>query len=241
MEIFTYFWHYYLFIPLFNLLIWLYLNYSSYNLGIAIILLTVAVRIILLPFTILTERGKIVSEKLAVEVKEIKRDYSNDPVKQKIMIRRLLKKRRIRPWSKAVSLGFQALILVLLYQVFIGGINTEEKIHLLYPSIPYPDFINTHFLWFNIAARNLLMSAVVSAYLFADILISAWERKGELSRREQLYMIFFPAFVFLALAVLPAAKSIFVLTSLVFSTIISMFTIVLKTAANNAKKKTINS
>ncbi len=240
MEILSYFWTYYLYIPLFNLLIWLYINYSLYNLGIAIVLLTLLIRIVLLPFTFLEERGKIISERLRFEVTEIKHDFASDPVKQKTLIRRLLKKRKIRPWAKAVVLGVQALVLVLLYQVFIGGINTETKIHLLYPSIPKPDFINTHFLWFSVADRNLLASALVAGYLFAEIMIIAWERKGKLTKREQIYMLFFPAFVFLALAILPAAKSVFVLTSLIFSSIISMFTYLIKLALGSNRKKPVH-
>jgi len=47
MEIFNYIWQYYLYIPLFNFLIWLYLSYSIFNLGIAVIVLTIILRILL--------------------------------------------------------------------------------------------------------------------------------------------------------------------------------------------------
>ena len=70
MEIFTVIWNQYLYVPLFNFLVWLYENYSFYNLGIAVIILTVILRLILLPFSILAERGKIISRELAKKVKE---------------------------------------------------------------------------------------------------------------------------------------------------------------------------
>ena len=128
MEIFTLIWEQYLYLPLFNLLIWLYLNYSFYNLGIAVIVLTVLLRVALLPFTILTERSKIIGQRLKKEIEEIKKDFTNDPVKQKLVIRQFLKKKKIRPWAKAIVLGVQGLVLVLLYRVFIGGINTSKTI-----------------------------------------------------------------------------------------------------------------
>jgi len=237
MEILTLIWEQYLYIPLFNFLVWLYVNYSSYNLGIAVIILTVILRVVLLPFTILTERGKIISQRLRREVEQIKKDFVGDPVKQKMMVRLFLKKKKIRPWAKAIVLGVQGLVLVLLYRVFVGGINTEEKLHLLYPTIPRPDFINTKFLWFDIGQRDLVMAAFVAGFLFGQILINLWERRKYLTKKEQVYSLFFPAGVFLILAILPSVKAIFILTSLIFSSIISMFTIIIKITLKKAAKK----
>ncbi|MFA6382752.1 MAG: YidC/Oxa1 family membrane protein insertase [Candidatus Buchananbacteria bacterium] len=240
MEIVTVIWQNYLYIPLFNLLVWLYLNYSSFNLGIAVIILTVILRILLLPFTVLTERGKLIGGKVRKEIIEIKRDHATDPVKQKILIRRLLKKKKIRPWAKAVTLSVQGLVLVLLYQVFLGGINTTAKLHLLYPGIPRPDFINTSFLWFDIGKQNLLICAIVAGYIYAQILINFFTHQGSVSKKEQIYSLFFPAFAFLILAILPAVKSVFILTSLLFSSIISMITALIKLALIQAAKKPAN-
>ena len=238
MEILSLIWQQYLYLPLFNFLVWLYLNHSWYNLGVAVVILTIILRIALLPFTILSERGKLISLKLRQEIKQIKKDFASDPVQQKLMVRQLLKKKKIRPWAKAVVLGVQGLVLVLLYRVFMGGINTEAKLHLLYPGIPRPDFINTKFLWFDISERNLIMPAIVAGYLFGHIAINFWERRGETSKKEQIYSLLFPASVFLILAILPSVKSIFILTSLIFSSIISMFTSLIRISINKAKQKT---
>ena len=237
MEIFSLIWQQYLYLPLFNFLVLLYLNYSLFNLGVAVIILTVLLRLVLLPFTILTERGKIIGLRIRNNLEEIRRDYLNDPVKQKVVIRQFLKKKKIRPWAKAVVLGIQGLVLVLLYQVFIGGINTQEKLHLLYQGIARPDFINTKFLWFDIAERDFVMAGIVAGYLFAQILINFWERRHALTKKEQIYSLLLPAIVFLILTILPSVKSIFVLTSLIISSIISMFTLIIKIAIKRAKQQ----
>jgi len=237
MEILSLIWEQYLYIPLFNLLVWLYLNYSNFNLGIAVIILTLLLRFALLPFTILSERGKLISYRLRKDIAQIKKDYAGDPVKQKLEIRRFLKTKKIRPWAKAISLGVQALMIILLYRVFIGGINTEEKLHLLYPSISRPDFINTKFLWFDISQPNLTIAAIAAGYIFSQILIKVWDRRKQMSNREQIYSLLFPASIFLVLAILPSAKSIFILTSLIFSSIISVFTNIIKISIERAKIK----
>lgn len=238
MEILSLIWNQYLYIPLFNFLVWLYLNYSADNLGVAVIILTIILRVILLPFTVLTERGKIISERLKKDLEQIKKDYASDPINRKMAIRQFLKKKRIRPWARAISLSVQGLVLVLLYQVFIGGINTEVKLHLLYPNIFRPDFINTKFLWFDIGQRNLVMAAVVAAYLFAQHLIRIYEsrRYDTLNKKSQIYALFFPPIVFLILAILPSVKSIFILTSLIFSTIISTIVSLIRLGLKQTKK-----
>ncbi len=237
MEILSLIWEQYLYIPTFNLLIWIYVNYSYFNLGIAVIILTIGLRILLLPFTILAEKGKIVSEKLKTEITQIEKDYLNDPVKKKLAIRKLLKKKKIRPWAKVVVLGVQLLTLILLYRVFLGGIYTDEKRHLLYSLTPHPDFINTKFLWFDIGQTNLIMPAIVAGYMFIFILISVWDKKSDINKKEQIYSLLFPALIFLILAVLPSVKSIFFLTSLIFSSIISIIVTLIKISLKPAKKK----
>lgn len=223
MEIITLLWQNYLYVPGFNLLVWVYLNYSGFNLGISIIIITILLRLILLPFTILNERGKANSQKLAREVATIKQDLADDPVGQKEEIRKAFKRKKIRPWAKAIVLGIQGMALLLLYQIFISGLDGRGNMQLLYPSIPRPDFINPNFLGFDLSERSMMLATIVAGYLFIEIMVGYWIKRKGRSRKEQIFAIFFPAFVFLALAILPSVKSIFVLTSLIFSSIISMF------------------
>ena len=239
MTIFGLIWNQYLYIPLLNFLIWLYAGYANYNLGLAIIILTIILRFILLPFTILEAKGKTVGRELTKHIKEIKKDYANDQVKQNLAIRLFLKKKKVRHWAKAISLTVQGLVLVLLYKVFITGVSSAGQLHLIYPGISRPDFVDTIFWGLNIAQRDLILPALVAGYLFAEILIEQWITKRTPSRQEQLFMIFFPAFSFLILSLLPAAKSIFILTSLIFSSIITILVglIHLKTAANQSTAK----
>lgn len=236
MEIFSYLWNNYLYVPGFNLLILTYLNFANFNLGTAIIIITVMLRITLLPFSIMEERGKLNSQEAAKEISDIRQSFKNDPVKLKEMIREALKRRKIYPWAKAISLIFQALVLLLLYQIFLGGINTEEKIHLLYPGVPRPDFINTNFLGLDLAQHNLSLAIIVGIYLFVSIMFSFWQRGFKVSKREQIFSILFPVSIAFALSLLPSVKSLFVLTSLAISTIISMFTLFIKLTINKAKQ-----
>ena len=130
-------------------------------------------------------------------------------------------------------------MLVLLYQVFVDGIR-GHKFHLLYSWVTRPDFVDTHFIWFDIGQRNLLLAGTVAIYLFLEFLFTNWHHNREMNKQEQMYGILFPAFSFLVLAVLPSVKSLFILTSLLFSTIISLITTLIENnlkQINEAKKK----
>ena len=79
----------------------------------------------------------------------IQKEFKDDPVARKEQIRELMRANKIRPWAATALLGFQLLMLILLYQVFVGGMGA--KLNALYYSIPRPDIINTRFLWLGLA------------------------------------------------------------------------------------------
>ena len=211
-------WNDLLYTPLLNVLIYLYNGIAGQNLGLAVIFLTIALRLVLLPFTAASVRNEAFYEKLDKKVEGIKKAFKNDPVLQKQEIREFLHKNRINPWAKAVVLGVQVLVLVLLYQVFVGGIN--GKLNNLYSWVSRPDFVNTVFLGFDIGARcTIFWPAFVGVVLYLEIYFEQRERRASLLNPELVYRCLFPLFSFFALYILPIAKSIFILTSLIFSII----------------------
>ncbi|MFH1098712.1 MAG: YidC/Oxa1 family membrane protein insertase [Candidatus Uhrbacteria bacterium] len=210
------FWHDVLFQPLLNALFFLYNEASGENLGIAVIELTVAIRLILLPFSIVSERKQARLESLSREVGEIRQHYRNDSVRQREEARKLFRRYRVYPWAKMVVLGVQILVLILLYQTFIGGLRIE-RLHDLYPFVRHPDFVNTFFLGFNVATRNVWWAIAVGVFLFVEIAFAQQQRRNTLGRRDFVYRYAFPVAAALVLTRLPMVKSIFILTSMFFS------------------------
>lgn len=216
----AYFWNHFLYIPLFNILIWLYNGVAQGNLGVAVIMLTVALRMALLPLSIVSVRSNARYKLLEKKVETVQKELKNDPEAIKDEVRKLLRQHRINPWAKTLVIAVQALVLILLYQVFIGGL-TRYKMDVLYPNVHRPEVLNTKFYGFELGTRDWRWAAVVALVLFAEIYLSQRGKKN--SSTEQLYAIFFPLMSFFALWALPMVKSIFILTSLAFSYILSMF------------------
>ena len=211
-------WHDFLYTPLLNLLILLYNGLAFGHLGLAIIYLTFIIRIALLPFTVVSERSKMLYEKLGEKIARIEHDFKNDPVQKNEIIRQVMREHRVSPWAKVLVLAGQALILVLLYQVFVGGIN--GKLTDLYSWVRTPDFINTNFLGYDLGERSLLWSGIVGIILFLEIYLDQRSHGSPLTKSDVFYQVFFPLAVFLIFWALPMAKSIFILTSLIFSFLI---------------------
>lgn len=230
-----YFWNEYLFRPIFNLLIYLYNETTGQNFGLAIIYLTILLRAILLPFSIINIWKEKFYEKVTKEISKIAIAYKNDPVLQNQEIREFLKTHKINPWAKAVVFGVQALTLILLYQVFLGGIK-GHKFDLLYPGIERPDFVNTMFLGFDLGAKSLFWSAVVAIMLYLEIAWIQRKKKSFLLNSDIVYKYFFPLFVFAVLYFLPMVKSLFILTSLLFSIIVVGGVKLIFNALNSAPK-----
>jgi membrane protein insertase Oxa1/YidC/SpoIIIJ len=215
------FWQTFLYQPLFNVLIWIYANLTDQNLGWAIVYLTILLRLVLLPFTIKSERNKSKNTLVAKEIIQLDKDFAKDHVLKKEEIRKVLKKHKISPWSKAVVLGIQGLVLVLLYQVFLRGITGKKIVEILYPVIEFPGQINTDFYGTALGdPYNVYWSGLVMAVLMVEIYFDFRKRKSGLAKSDLTYFFLFPGFVFLFLYILPVVKALFILTSILVSIVI---------------------
>jgi len=231
------FWNEFLYRPLFNLLIWLYNNYTDHNLGWAVVYLTILLRLALLPFSIIAERNKIRNDRLLTDINRIDKAFRNDQVAKKEEIRKILKHKKVQPWAKAFELGVQVLVLVLLYQVFVGGIVGEKVTRSLYYFVNFPGKINSVFYGFNLGQNHdILWAGIVGLFLLVEIYLDYSRRKVKLSQGDLAYFILFPLFSFYILWLLPMVKSLFILTTLIFSVIIHGFTMAITSQKKEPEK-----
>lgn len=219
---FSTFWYSFLYQPVFNTLIWIYNHWTHENLGWAVVYLTIIIRVLLLPFTYLEEKAKKKNEELVKDVQHLQKSYKNDPVVMKEEIRRMLQRRKVKPWAKAVVIGMQLLTLILLYQVFLQGITGERVLHTLYSFVEVPGTIRTDFLGFDIGLRhNYLWSGMVGLWLFVEIYAGFRHRTVPLTKGDVAFLLLFPFSVAFFLWILPMVKCIFILTSFIFSLVVS--------------------
>lgn len=220
----SFIWNDLLYQPVFNVLIWLYNTIAHQNLGWAVVYLTILLRILLLPLTIIGERNKARDEQVQEDIKKIEKDFHNDPMLQKEEIRKLVKKNKINPWAKVLALGIQLLVLVLLYQVFLQGITGEKLLRTLYEWVDFPGSINIYFYGFNIGStHDIVWPGIVAIVLLIEIYLEFKKHKANVTKSDLTYFIFFPAFSFYILWLLPMVKSLFILASMFFGIVIGWF------------------
>lgn len=216
------FWDSYLFTPLLNALIWIYNNITDQNLGWAVVWLTVFLRLALLPLTIISERNSGRQKKAEEEAMGVAKAFKHDRVMQQEEIRKVMRRNRISPWAKVLTLLIQLLVLVLLYQVFLRGITGEKLAKVLYASIDFPGKINTVFYGFEIGkTHDWIWASITAVYLFLSIFIENRNQKHWQSA-QVVFLFLFPLFTFGVLWYLPMVKSLFILTSMIFSDIIAL-------------------
>ncbi len=113
--------------------------------GIAIILLTIVVRIILLPLTISQTRSMARMQMLQPELKEIQKQYKDDKQKQQQEIMAFYKKNNVNPLSGCLPLLLQMPVFFALFQLLrdlgakVLGAGSQTIYKFLWMDLRTPD------------------------------------------------------------------------------------------------------
>lgn len=220
--------HEILYRPLLNLLFLIY-NSTIADLGIAIIVLTIIIRLILLPLFYKSAKDQTIIQKITPRIKELQRIHKEDKEKQVSEIMKVYKEHKVNPFSGFLLLLVQLPILIALYQVFLKGFS-KDVLSQLYSFVSVPASIHTMFLGIiDLNARNIWIVILAGAfqYLQTKLMMTAAKPKvGEQDKMADMaakmsknLMIMGPVLTVVILYSLPAAVGIYWLTTSVFSVI----------------------
>ncbi len=211
--------------PLFNALIFLYQYFPLHDLGIAIILLTILIRIVLLPLFYKGAKDQAVMQRLAPKIKEIQKNHKADKEKQAKALLDLYREHRVNPMSGFLLLLIQLPILIALYQVFLKGLS-DGALGALYSFVSRPDVLNHYFLGFiDLSQRSIsivVLAAIAQFFQSKLMLPKTSGGGGELSTAERVsrQMVYLgPVITVIFLVNLPSAIGLYWLTTSAFSVI----------------------
>jgi YidC/Oxa1 family membrane protein insertase len=159
--------------PILNLLIFLYNTVSYKDLGIAIILLTILIKLILWPLGQKSIKSQKALQDLQPKIEGLKKQYAADKVGLSQATISLYKDNKINPLSSCFPLLIQLPFLFAVYQVFRDGLN--NKLDLVYPFISKPAVINNiAFGFLNLAKPNIYLAvfAGVAQFLQAKMMMT---------------------------------------------------------------------
>ncbi len=154
--------------PLYNALVFLIGIVPAHDVGLAVIVLTVIVRLILYPLSRRAVESQLAMKKVAPEVEKVKAKYKKNSTEASQAIFALYKERDVHPFAGFGLTLIQLPILFALYWVFSRGglprVNPAE----LYSFVHIPSSVNMHFLGFvdMSAPHNIVLALLVALSQF---------------------------------------------------------------------------
>lgn len=157
-----------LYTPLLNILILFYVWLPVPDLGIAIIALTVVIRILLHPSYQSSLKSQRDMQKVQPYIEKIKEQYKDDSQKQSQEVMKVYKEHKVNLFGSCLPMLIQLPILFALYRVFIAGLNTESLTHLYswFPAPPvelntvFLEFLNNPALTIDLTERSILLAVL---------------------------------------------------------------------------------
>ena len=128
--------------PLFNSLVFLYNITPGKDIGLAIIILTVLIRMILWPLFGFAIKSQRTLQLLQPKIDDIKAKYNGDKEKMAPALIELYSKEKINPTASCLPLLIQLPILIAVYHVFRSGL-TNGGFDGLYSFVQNPGHIDT--------------------------------------------------------------------------------------------------
>lgn len=215
--------------PLYNILIFLTYIVPGHSVGLAVILLTIIIRLLLVKPS---AQALVMQKKLATlapELQKIKEQHKNDKSAEARATLEMYRTHKVNPVGSCLPLLIQIPIFLIFYHVVRTGISTDSY-QFLYPFVPRPAELNTSFLGIDLTRPDpWILPIIIGATQF----FQSWQLigqqptspaggpkgdpkdVGQAISRQMMYTM--PIFLIFITRSLPAALALYWVTSTVFS------------------------
>ncbi len=222
-------WHTIFFDPIYNTLIFILNHVPHGDVGIAIILLTVLIKLILLPLSLRAAHTQAAMRTLEPELADIRERHKSDREKLARETMDVYKRAGINPFASILLVLVQLPIIIALYLSVYrgGGVSFPDiNIDLLYSFVPVPETVTMLFLGvIDIAGRSLPLAllAGITQYIHTRVSLpplpprkpdTAPSFKDDFARSMQLQMRYvMPLIIFFVAYTISAAIALYFLVS----------------------------
>jgi len=172
--------------PIYNTLIFIINNITFGDVGFAIILVTVIVKLAISPLTAKSIRSQVLMKKMEPEMRQIKKDFPNKEEQAKKTFE-LYKKYKTNPFSGCLVVIIQLPIIFALYYVFYNGISIKPNI--LYSFIQVPSIMHTNFLGLiEMGSKSIFLGVIagITQFIQAHLSSPSKPKKVEIVKEEDL-------------------------------------------------------
>ncbi len=162
--------------PIFNLLVFLYNIVPGHDLGVAIILLTVLIKLILYPLSQQSIKSQKDLQELQPKIDELKKKYADNKQEMGRAMMELYKENKVNPFSSCLPLLIQLPFLWAVFRVFRDGLKSNS-LNLVYPFVGRPEHLNGFSLGFlDLSKPNLVLAILAGIAQF-------WQAKMLMTRK----------------------------------------------------------
>ncbi|MFH1472851.1 MAG: YidC/Oxa1 family membrane protein insertase [bacterium] len=218
--------HLVFFNPLYNTLVLLFWVLPWADAGLAVVALTIIVRIIIFPLSKKAILTQVQMASIAPDLKAIKEKYKNQEEQARKTLA-LYKERGVNPFSGLLVIIVQLPVIIALYQIFLHAGFPNVDTTILYAFVKVPEYINTTFLGLiDITGKSAILALLAALTTFIQLKISMsgqTKPKGNsfgdnLTRSMQTQMkYFFPVLVFFISYKISGVIALYWLTTNIFS------------------------
>jgi len=228
--------HEILYRPLFNLLIQIYNLVPGADFGVAIIIMTLIIRLAFFPLSIKALVSQKELTKLQPKIKELQEKFKNDKQALGQATMQLYKEHSINPFSGCLPILIQLPVLIALYGALRNGLK-PESLNDLYYFISRPELIKTVALGFiDLSDKSHVMAILAGALQWFQLKKSNTMQQGQSketlpvnknkntlpssdisSTMNKQMLYFFPVMVIIIAWNLPAGLTLYWVAATVFS------------------------
>ena len=207
--------------PILNILVYFYETIAGRDFGVAIILVTLLIRLILYPLFHKSAKHQMALQRLQPKIKKIQETHKDNKEKQGQALMDLYKEHGVSPFSGILLLIVQIPILIALYQIVRSGLGTTA-LSQLYSFIAAPNNINNTFLGLiNLSNKNIVLVVLAAIAQYFQAKLAIYKTKGAAPSQAQKMasqMVFIgPIITIFIFYNFPAAVGLYWLASSVFS------------------------
>lgn len=151
--------------PIYNVVVFFLNLVPNHDIGIAIVLTTILVKLILLKPNLSSQRSSYLMKEAQIEIDEIKNKNKGDNKKIAEATMALYKEKKIKPFASILVLIIQIPIFFALYYVFRDGVKFNEA--LIYPFIHFPETVkHLAFGFIDLSQKYWILGVLTGVTMF---------------------------------------------------------------------------
>ena len=210
--------------PLLNLVLFFYAILPYHDLGVAVIIVTILVRLLVWPLASKQLHSQRAMQKLAPEIAKLRKKAGGDKQKESQMLMELYKEKGISPFASLTPILIQMPLLIAFYYALRHAVAAGDIANMVYPFVakmePIKDIIANPsaykpllFGFVNLAKPNIVIAVLAAVAQFVQtkqIMPKKSGEKGDTAAQvAQISVLLFPFMTFLFAMSLPSALGLY--------------------------------